>query len=258
VARLTDVFMANTAPAGNYLIETLGVPADKVLVGWYLGGLPAALAPSLPAGVTIPRERPVFACASRLIEPKGVHLLIDAVATYQAKFGPCHLLVAGDGPERDALVARAERLGVADSVTFLGTIGHAEFKGVLQACDIFVFPTLRDLVGRVLVEALTAGVPVVTSPWTGAAGTIVVDGVNGLIANPENDLELAEAMHRAIEPEMLKTLRDGVARTNTPLFPESGIEVIRRAVATARGEARHGAQALSLLLLMISDVVPPS
>jgi glycosyltransferase involved in cell wall biosynthesis len=44
-----------------------------------------------------------------------------------------------------------------------------------------VFPTLQDLVGRVVVEALTLGVPVVLSPMTGAAGTVVHDGVNGLI-----------------------------------------------------------------------------
>jgi glycosyltransferase involved in cell wall biosynthesis len=244
VARMIDGFAANNAPARNYLIETLGVPPEKILVGWWLSGLPSDLKPNLPDGVVPPDDRPIFACASRLIAPKGVDLLIDAVATYQAEFGPCQLYVLGDGPERDALAEQAGRLGVADSVVFLGSVDHAVFKAVLQASDVFVFPTLRDLVGRVVVEALTIGVPVVVSPLTGAAGTIVQDGVNGLIADPRDSGALAAAMHRAVEPETLRALRDGVAKTNVPLFPEAGIEVIVRSVEQARSGARRGVQAV--------------
>ena len=57
-------------------------------------------------------------------------------------------------------------------------------KGALQACQAFVFPTLQDFIGRVVVEALTAGAPVVVSPMTGAVGTIVHDGVNGIVVDP--------------------------------------------------------------------------
>ena len=66
-------------------------------------------------------------------------------------------------------------------------------------CDALVLPTLMDLIGRVVVEALTLGVPVVLSPMTGAAGTVVHDGVNGLIVDPRDPRELAKTLARFAE-----------------------------------------------------------
>jgi glycosyltransferase involved in cell wall biosynthesis len=102
---------------------------------------------------------------------------------------------------------------------------------------VFVFPTLQDLVGRVVVEALTVGVPVVLSPLTGAAGTLVEDDVNGIVVDPRDTRALAEAMRRATEPQTLRCLREGVRRTNGSLTPDASAGVVLRAVALARGPA---------------------
>jgi glycosyltransferase involved in cell wall biosynthesis len=103
---------------------------------------------------------------------------------------------------------------------------------------VLVLPTLRDLVGRVVVEALTVGVPVVVSPMTGAAGTVVLDGVNGIVADPRDTEAFSEAMHRAAGPTMQRSLREGVERTNGPLLPDAVAGVILRAVAMARDGPR--------------------
>ena len=66
------------------------------------------------------------------------------------------LWILGDGPEDDSLIELARRLEVDDAVAFLGTVDHESLKGVLEACDVFVFPTLSDFTGRVAVEALMA------------------------------------------------------------------------------------------------------
>jgi glycosyltransferase involved in cell wall biosynthesis len=104
-------------------------------------------------------------------------------------------------------------------VTFLGTVDHHGLKGAFQACQAFVFPTLQDFVGRVVVEALSAGAPVVVSPMTGAVGTIVHDGVNGIVVDPRDPSALAEAMHRAADPDTSRTLREGIRRTSAALHP---------------------------------------
>ena len=78
---------------------------------------------------------------------------------------------------------------------------HEALKGAFEACDAFVFPTLQDFIGRVVVEALSAGAPVVISPMTGAVGTIVHDGVNGIVVDPRDASALAEAMQRAADPQ---------------------------------------------------------
>jgi glycosyltransferase involved in cell wall biosynthesis len=237
-ARSIDVFVANNKAARDYLVRTLRVPDEKIVVGWWLAGLPPDLKPRVPdVAPTVPEGVPIFVCAGQLIPRKGIDLLIEAVATHRRKFGPCMLWIIGEGPQRASLIELTRRLGVEDSVVFLGRVDSEGLRGALEACDVFVFPTLQDLVGRVVVEALTAGVPVVMSPLTGAAGTLVEDGVNGIIVDPRDTRALAGAMRRATEPQTLRCLREGVHRTNGSLTPDASAGVVLRAVALARGPA---------------------
>ena len=239
-ARFVDVFVANNPPAREYLIRTLGVPEDKIIVGWWLAGMPAELAARPLAAAPVPPGVPLFVCAGRLIPQKGTDLVIRALAVYRQQYGRCALWVIGDGPERDSLVQLGRRLGVEDMVTYLGTVDHQVLKGAFQACVAFVFPTLQDFVGRVVVEALSVGAPVVASPMTGAVGTIVHDGVNGIVVDPRDAAALAGAMHRAVDPETSRALHEGVRRTNAALRPEAVSEVLLGAVARARGAAPYG------------------
>ena len=234
-ARSVDLFIANNPPARDYLIETLKVPRSRIVTGWWLAGLPADLPARMPAGVTpAPDGAPLFVCAGRLIVPKGIDLLIEAVAIHRRETGPCTLWIIGDGPEREHLAELARRLGVEDSVIFLGMVDPGALKGALELCDALVFPTLQDLVGRVVVEALTLGVPVVLSPMTGAAGTVVHDGVNGLIVDPRDPRELAKALARFAEPRTRQALRDGARRSGATLAPDAVAALILRAVALVR------------------------
>ena len=239
-ARFVDVFVTNSPSARDYVTGPLDVPEEKVIVGWWLAGLPSELESRAPEADPVPDGTPLFVVAGRLIPLKGVDLLIKAVATYRRRFGPCALWVVGDGPERDSLVQLTQRLGVEDSVTFLGSVDHATLKGAFEACHAFVFPTLQDLVGRVVVEALTAGAPVIVSPMTGAVGTIVHDGVNGVVVDPRDDDELATALHRAADPQTTYTLREGVQQMAAALRPDAAADVLLRAFALARSGPRAG------------------
>ena len=235
-ARLVDAFVANNELAVRYVAGTLKVPPERIVEGWWLAGLPPELEPSLPPGAApVPDGTPLFVCAGRLIPAKGVDLLIEGVAAYRREFGPCMLWVIGDGPDRASLADLARRLQVEESVAFLGPVDHAGLKGALQACQAFVFPTLQDFIGRVAVEALTTGTPVVVSPMTGAVGTIVRDGVNGIVVDPRDARALAAAMRRAADPAASGALREGVRRMNAPLVPDAAAAAVLRAVALARG-----------------------
>ncbi|MGY1831180.1 glycosyltransferase family 4 protein [Geodermatophilus sp. SYSU D01180] len=234
-ARSVDVFIANNAPARDYLVQTLKVPDSRIITGWWLAGLPTDLPARTPIGVTPPPDgTALFVCAGRLIPPKGIDLLIEAVAVHRRETGPCTLWIIGDGPEREHLTELSRRLGVEDSVIFLGTVDPGAVKGALELCDALVFPTLQDLVGRVVVEALAVGVPVVLSPMTGAAGTVVRDGVNGLIVDPRDPRELAAALARFADPQTRSALRDGARRSSAMLAPDAVAELILRAVALVR------------------------
>ena len=101
-ARFVDVFVANNPPARDYLIRTLNVPEEKIIVGWWLAGMPADLAAHPPAAAPDPEGVPLFVCAGRLIPQKGTDLVIRALAVYRRRFGPCVLWIIGDGPERES------------------------------------------------------------------------------------------------------------------------------------------------------------
>jgi glycosyltransferase involved in cell wall biosynthesis len=100
-------------------------------------------------------DRPVVLCAARLAAPKRLDLLLDA----WPETGDALLLVAGDGPDRAALEARARPLG--ERVRFLGT--RRDVGRLLRAADLLVLPSDREGLPMTVLEAMAAGVPVVAS-----------------------------------------------------------------------------------------------
>ena len=226
-----------TSPPGTTWSDTLKVP-DRQDRRRLVAGRPAAgpgaapppgCGPGPRGGAAVRQRRPPHpAQGRRPADPRRV-------AAYRREFGPCVLWVIGDGPERDALVELTRRLHVEESVTFLGTVDHqpsrAPSRPVRRSCS----RRSRTSSAASSVEALTTGAPVVVSPMTGAVGTIVQDGVNGIVVDPHDAPALAEAMHRATDPQTSRALREGVQRMNPPLLPDAAAEVVLRAVALARG-----------------------
>ncbi len=97
---------------------------------------------------------------SRLAREKNVELLIDAV---RAGTVPLRLVIAGDGPERASLEARCAESGIADRVLFLGEVERNELPDLYASADAFVFPSVTETQGLVLVEALAAGTLVIAA-----------------------------------------------------------------------------------------------
>src|SRR4029450_1022742 len=64
-ARVVDVFVANNAPPREYLIQTLDVPEDKIIVGWWLAGMPTDLTARPVAAALVPEGPPLFGCAGQ-------------------------------------------------------------------------------------------------------------------------------------------------------------------------------------------------
>jgi glycosyltransferase involved in cell wall biosynthesis len=97
---------------------------------------------------------------SRLAREKNVELLLDAV---RAATVPVRLAIGGDGPERAMLEARAADYGIADRVVFLGPVERERLPDLYASADAFVFPSVTETQGLVLVEALAAGALVIAA-----------------------------------------------------------------------------------------------
>ncbi|SMX31740.1 glycosyltransferase [Maliponia aquimaris] len=133
----------------------------------------------------------------RLAGVKGVPLLLEAVATLRDRFPDMRLTLIGDGPDRAALEAQAQALGITDITAFLGYRSQAEVADQLAHTDLFVLPSFAEGLPVVLMEALAAGVPVITTQIAGVPELVTENGTGRLV--PPGD---AKALAEAIAAEL--------------------------------------------------------
>lgn len=115
----------------------------------------------------------------RLVNEKGVHVLMDAIPIVLSKYRDVRFIIAGSGPERDTLEKKAIDNGVADRVHFTGYIDDEELYKMYKCVDIAVFPSLYEPFGIVALEAMVANLPVVVSE-AGGFNEIVTNRYNGM------------------------------------------------------------------------------
>jgi len=133
-----------------------------------------------------------------LVARKGLDLLLAAVAAQDAR---CVLLVAGDGPERAALVARAQALGLGPRARFLGA--RDDKAELLAACDVFALPSRAEGLGVAALEAMAAGRAVLATR-VGGLGEAVRDDETGLLVPPEDVPALTAALARLVREPALR------------------------------------------------------
>ena len=131
-----------------------------------------------------------FLFVGRLVSGKGLLYLLDAWSRLR---GPGHLTIAGNGP-----LAAAIRMRVATTsmnpVELVGNLDRAELADAYRTADAFVFPTLTDVWGLVINEAMSAGLPIITTDVPGAVDDLVTDGDNGVVVPALESEPLVRAM----------------------------------------------------------------
>jgi glycosyltransferase involved in cell wall biosynthesis len=150
---------------------------------------PNAVLEDIPQGRDRQPGPPTALYVGRLISMKGVHLAIQALA----ELPQWHLLVCGDGREKERLIALAGTVGVSERVQFLGWQDRDEvFRLMRQAADVLVFPSFHDEAGMVVVEAIASGLPVVC---LNRGGPPVLGGHAVTAAGPDETIHgLADAI----------------------------------------------------------------
>jgi glycosyltransferase involved in cell wall biosynthesis len=156
------------------------------------------------AGPVAPRTpgRRRVVVVSRLVERKGIAEVVAAVADLP----DVELVVAGgppggvldDDPTALALVALAERLGIADRVELRGAVPRQQIPALLRSADVVACCPWYEPFGMVAVEAMACGVPVVASDIGGLAET-VVHGVTGLRVPPRSPAAIAAALRQLLD-----------------------------------------------------------
>ena len=205
ILRRIDAFSARWVDRFHAVSETvlasncryLGISSDRVEViprGRVIGQfqpLSSTERQRVRSELGVSTADPLFLNVGRLVDQKGQAHLIRAMARLRDKLPTAHVLLAGDGWNRDHLNHLAREIQVDSKVTFLGTRG--DIPALLAASDIFVFPTLYEGLPGALVEAMLAGKPILASDIAEVREAIR-PGVDGVLVPPANDQALADAM----------------------------------------------------------------
>lgn len=157
------------------------------------------------AALGLPADAFVVGALGRFVAVKGFDLLVGALPALAAAVPSSRVLLVGDGPERIALETQATALRVGERVQITGAT--ADIARCLAACDVLAAPSRNEGMGRVLVEAMALGVPVVATD-VGGIPAVVGEGECGRLV-PSGDIgALAEAL---VELGVDHALRDKLA-----------------------------------------------
>lgn len=140
-------------------------------------------------------DRAIVLSVSAKLPHKNLIRLIGALATIPGDRRPLLVLPGYSTPHEAQLRLRAERLGVAGDVRFLGWVSDEELEGLYAAASCFVFPSLYEGFGLPVLEAMARGVPVASSS-RGSLGEVAGDAA--LIFDPESEAEIASAIERLL------------------------------------------------------------
>lgn len=155
----------------------------------------------------------VIMTIARLEKVKGIKYLIEAMKNDQLSVISYQLLIIGEGSERRNLKNLVKKLNLENKVKFLGEVPNEKIPEYLIAADCFVLPSLKEGFGIVLLEAMAANVLVVATD-VGGILDIIENGKTGLLVEPRNPQEIAEAIMKIYsQPEISKNLTK-TARNN--------------------------------------------
>lgn len=150
-------------------------------------------------------EAPALLYAGRLIRWKGVEYLLKAMPHIRP--GNTRLWIAGEGTYRDTLEKLANDLGISERVTFLGKVEQDDLAALYRSCAMLVATSfVNETFGMALCEAMACGAAVVASRF-GGFREVVVEGVTGLMARPQDPIDLATKINTLLaDPEMAKRM----------------------------------------------------
>jgi glycosyltransferase involved in cell wall biosynthesis len=177
---------------------------------------------------------PVVLFAGGLIPVKGLVVLLDAFAELRRRGARASLRLAGEGPLRPGLVDRARALGIEDRVHLLGALSQERLRDEMRAARVLVLPSLSEGLGRVVVEAMACGIPVVASR-TGGLRELVRDGETGFLVEPGDAAALAGRLGWMLDhpDEAAEMGRRGRAWVERTFSTERYVEGYRRVLAAA-------------------------
>lgn len=186
----------------------------------------------IPADIERPQSNtpPVIGCMGRMVAKKGFRTFVDACAILRNRNVPYRAILGGDGDEAEAIDNLIRGYGLESQVTRIGWVkDKAPF---FESLDLFVLPSHHEPFGIVLIEAMSAGVPVISAKAEGPS-EIITSGKNGLLVPIKDAEALAEALAELLAaPERARQLAEvGRAHVSEQYSPTAMANRLQTALA---------------------------
>ena len=242
-ARWFDYAVSHTKDGADYLRDVIEIsprqlsqypyqPADRGTLSFADRG----------NGTSSTLPRPVFLYVGRLIREKGLYTLLEACSLLtKEEAGDFSITIVGQGPEKARLQAVAQTLEIDGRIRWAGAVDYSQLGACYQASDVFVFPSLEDIIGMVVPEAMVFGKPVLCSDQAGAKD-MVRHGGNGFVFDPYDARQLAGHMARFVkEPELIRRFGAESKRIISPFTPQACAQRLGSIVDQVLGATTDGA-----------------
>ena len=149
----------------------------------------------------------------RLVQEKGVELLVRAFAKLVERIPEARLFLVGDGPEKSHLQYLAERMGIAGRIIFTGFVPHSKVRDFLREASVFVLPSRFEGLPNALLQAMAAGLPCIATS-VGGVPDVIENGINGILIPPGREDLLAEALEKVlIDQDLARRLGENAHRS---------------------------------------------
>jgi len=191
------------------MLRNLGIPMEKIQALPYPGVDTRRFREAQPIGGL--RWEAIILHHGRLVRKRGIKTLIEAMPKIVKEFPEAKLVIAGEGPERQRLQRLVEKLGVSSHVKFLGLVPHEQIPNIIKSSKVIVVPSLIEGHSASIIEAMAAAKPVIATK-VGGITEIIKNGETGILVDPENPDQIAEAVIKVLrDRDLAKTLAEKTA-----------------------------------------------
>ena len=182
-------------------------------------------------------NRKTILSVAYLLERKGLQYLIQACAKLKKEGNNVALIIVGEGPCKQDLEKSSVQNG--GETIFTGYVPN--LVDYYLAADVFVLPTLDDVWGFVINEAMVCGLPVVTTKNAGASRDLVRDGVNGYVVEPGSSSDLVRAVKKILDdPQKTRLMRKASIDIIRGYSYEQSVRGFQSAIAYVKSPAVLG------------------
>jgi len=211
IAYFADAFVTNNQLGKQYLVNTLKAKKNTVFAQPYQVPDITALSVNKPIELgelgeleeleknNLKNHTKTFLFVGQIIPRKGINFLLEACSLLrQQGYDDYTVIIVGEGSQRNELEKYSQEYSLQNHVQWIGSVDYSHLSSYFHKADVFILPTLEDVWGMVILEAMAFGKPILSSKWAGAS-ELIIDGDNGYVFEPHNPEEIAERMKYFID-----------------------------------------------------------